>query len=149
MDTQPVAVAAPAPRAVRTVYVLRRHRRQLVVGVLLDHTTHPLANRQARAWATRQAAAGATSLLPWRLIDEADPESGWHTTSGLLVEQYVLYRHPGGWHLLGAVTRASRPRTITDADAQAWASDVLTPLPALDWEHGPVIPGATLWYATP
>jgi hypothetical protein len=108
-------------------YVLRRHRRHLVVGTLLSHTPRTLTNHQAQYWATRQATTGTILLLPWKLFDEADPDGGWHTISGLLVEQYALYRHLDGWHLLGAVTRVPRRRIATDDDAKAWAAEVLHP----------------------
>lgn len=148
-DTQPIADPAPAPGPMGTVHVLRRHRRHLLVGTLLSHTPQALTDHQARTWATRELRLGTASLLPWKLLDEADPAGGWHTTSGLLVEQYALYRHPDGWYLLGAVTRAPRSRIATDDDVKAWATDVLCPPTPLSWDRGPVTQNTTTWYAAP
>ncbi|MGP3962776.1 hypothetical protein ACTWPT_42965 [Nonomuraea sp. 3N208] len=136
--------AAPTPAETGSVYVLRRHRRHLVAGTLLARMPRVSTTPQAKSWAARQVAA---RLRPWEPFDEADPDGGWHTTSGLLVEQYALYRHPGGWHLLGVVSRIPRPRIVTDEDAKAWAADVLRPVAPLTWERGPVTVGATTWYA--
>ncbi len=160
-DTHPIAVfaagvlppaaasPAAAPEAAGVVHVLRRHGRHLLAGVLLGHTSRPLTEHQAKSWATRRLAASTTSLLPWKPVDEADPDSGWHTSSGLLVERYALYRHPSGWQLLGAVTRAARPQPVTDADAHAWAADILKPSVPLTWAHGSVTWNTTTWYAKP
>ncbi|WP_127939527.1 hypothetical protein [Nonomuraea polychroma] len=135
-----------APAETGTVYVLRRHRRHLVAGILLARMPRLCTTPQAKSWAGRQVAA---RLRPWEPFDEADPDGGWHTTSGLLVEQYALYRHPGGWHLVGVVSRIPRPRIVTDDDAQAWAADVLRPAGPLSWERGPATVSATTWYAVP
>ncbi|MGN9844298.1 hypothetical protein ACTMTI_39855 [Nonomuraea sp. H19] len=149
INTQPMAVSDHVPRPARTVYVLRRHRRHLLVGRLLGQSRRALSDHRAKIWATRQAGGGTTSLLPWKLLDDADPAGGWHTTSSLLVEQYALYRHPGGWNLLGAVTRVPRSRIADDDDVKAWTADALhTPAP-LSWDRGPVTQTTTTWYAMP
>jgi hypothetical protein len=148
-DTQPIAACAAASRATDTGYVLRRQRRHLVVGTLLQCTPRALTNRQAKTWVTRQVTTTKTSLLPRKLFDEADPDGGWHTSSSLLVEQYALYRHPDGWQLLGAVIRVPRPRIVTDDDAKAWAADALKRLAPLSWALGLVTQSTTTWYATP
>ncbi|TMR23238.1 hypothetical protein ETD86_09020 [Nonomuraea turkmeniaca] len=136
--------AAPAPAQTGTVYVLRRHRQHLVAGIVLARMPRACTTSMAKSWAARQVVA---RLRPWEPLDEADPDGGWHTTSGLLVEQYALFRHPGGWYLLDVVSRVPRPRIVTDDDAQAWAADVLTPDTPLSWERGPATVSATTWYA--
>ncbi|WP_345570752.1 hypothetical protein [Nonomuraea rosea] len=151
-DTQPIGFGraphiriAPPPVETAVVRVLRRQRSHLVVGTLLAGSADHLSDRAAKAWATRRLVA--SRLLPWRLLDEADPAGGWHTTSGLLVERYALYRHPGGWRLLGEVSWAARPRIATDEVAQAWADDVLRLDGPLGWSRATDAPGATTWYA--
>ncbi len=81
-----------------------------------------------------------TRLLPWKEIEE----DGWHTTSDLLIQQYVLFPDRG-WILLGGVVRAARPPAATDAYMLTWAEDALGLADPPAWLPGPEHDGT--WYA--
>lgn len=106
-DTLPMGVVPDqaAEPVDGTVYVVRRLRGHLVAGRVLARIDAP-TGKQARSRAARHL---GVPLLPWQLLDEDDPDAGWWTASGLLVEQYAVFEHASRWLLLGDVTRSPHP----------------------------------------
>ncbi len=116
---------------------VRFGRETMIAGILLGRAPRTMNSLHARAWATGLL---RTRLLPWKEIEE----DGWHTTSDLLIQQYVLFPDRG-WILLGGVVRAARPPAATDAYMLTWAEEALGLADPPAWLPGPEHDGT--WYA--
>ena len=130
--------------------VLHWTGKRMSVGTQVDRLSGSLSSKRARAWAERLITASGDRIIPWRLVDDGNPEDGWHTLTVLSANSYLLRRYPDGWMLVRAFSQVLGSSVESDNEAKAWAGEVLrfkAGVTGLSWEPGPTIPGSHTLYA--
>ena len=118
-------VSAPNGSALNATCVLHWNDHRMSVGTLVDRAPRILTSKKARSWAQRMITAGGDRVIPWRLVDDDNPDDGWYTMTVMSARQYFLRRYTDGWKLVQAFSRVDGDSVESDNEAKAWAAAVL------------------------